>query len=83
MAHDVSTHVRKEMITIGVSNAIFNGLAAVSLAKGAEALPLWGLPASIALDIAATSMVLLFIVALIMIPLNRSKVRNGKAEAFQ
>ena len=83
MAHDVATHVRKEMITTGVSNAIFNGLAAVSLAKGAEALPLWGLPASIALDIAATSMVLLFIVALIMIPLNRSKVRSGKVEAFQ
>ncbi len=83
MTHDVVTHIRNEMITTGVSNAIFNGLFAVSLSKGAEAIAFWGLPESIALDITATSIILLFIVALILIPLNHSKVRKGKVEAFQ
>lgn len=82
MTHQIATHIRKEMTTTGVSNAIFNGLAAMALANEAEPLPLWGLPASIAVDIAATSMILLFIVALIVIPLNRSKVGKGKVAAF-
>jgi len=83
LAHDVATHIRNEMITTGVSNALFNGVIAMSLSKGVEVIALWGLPESIALDITATSMLLLFIVALIMIPLNHSKVRKGKVEAFE
>jgi hypothetical protein len=69
-------------MTNGISNAIFNGLAAWALLKNTEWMPLWGEP-GIAIDITATSAILLFIVTLIMIPLNRSKKRKGKAPGFQ
>lgn len=81
MSTDVATHIRKEVMTNGISNAIFNGLAAWFLLKSTEWMPMWGEP-SIAIDITATSVILLFIVTLIIIPLNRSKRRKGKAPKF-
>ena len=81
MSGDVAVHIRKEVITNGSSNAIFNGLAAWALLKDTEWMPMWGEP-SIAIDITATSAILLFIVTLILIPLNRSKKRKGKAPEF-
>lgn len=82
MSHDVSAHIRKEAITNGVTNAFFNGLAAWALLKGTEWMGMWS-NGGIAIDIAATSAILLFIVALILIPLNRSKHRKGKVAGFQ
>mgnify|MGYP006316643369 FL=1 len=81
MSGDVAAHIRKEVLTNGISNAVFNGLAAWALLKDTEWMPMWGEP-SIAVDITATSAILLFIVALILIPLNRSKRRKGKAPEF-
>jgi hypothetical protein len=82
MSGDIAAHIRKEVLTNGSSNAVFNGLAAWALLKDTEWMPMWGEP-SIAVDITATSAILLFIVALIMIPLNRSKKRKGKAPEFR
>lgn len=82
MSAEVATHIRKEVMTNGISNAVFNGLAAWFLLKSTEWMPMWGEP-SIAIDITATSAILLFIVTLIMIPLNRSKRRKGKAPDLQ
>ncbi len=81
MSGDVAVHIRKEVLTNGISNAVFNGLAAWALLKDTEWMPMWGEP-GIAVDITATSAILLFIVALILIPLNRSKRRKGKAPEF-
>ena len=81
MSADVAAHIRKEVMTNGFSNAIFNGLAAWALLKDTEWMPMWG-GTSIAIDITATAAILLFIVTLIIIPLNRSKKRKGKAPQF-
>ena len=78
MSQELSAHIRKEAITNGISNAIFNGLAAWFLLKDKPWLGMWD-GGGIAVDIAATAAILLFIVALILIPLNRSKRRKGKA----
>lgn len=81
MPGDVAVHIRKEVMTNGISNAVFNGLAAWALLKDTEWMPMWG-GTSIAIDITATAAILLFIVTLIIIPLNRSKKRKGKAPDF-
>lgn len=82
MAADVSRHIRKEAIVNGIANAIFNGVIAWLLLQDTGFMPFWG-GAGIAVDIAATAAILLFIVALIVIPLNRRQVRKGSLPAFQ
>lgn len=81
MTDDITGYIRKEALVNGVSNAVFNGLAAWYLLKNKEWMPVWG-NSGIAVDIVATAAILLFIVALILIPLNASKKRKGKAPAF-
>ena len=75
-------YIRREMLINGFSNAIFNGVIAWLLLKDTVWKPLWG-GSGIAVDMAATSALLLFIVALIIIPLNRSKARKGAVSEFQ
>lgn len=82
MSNDVSAHIRKEMMTNGISNAFFNGVIAWALLKGTEWMGMWS-AGGIAVDIAATAAILLFIVTLIIIPLNRSARRKGKVAAFE
>ncbi|TNF35814.1 MAG: hypothetical protein EP312_02850 [Gammaproteobacteria bacterium] len=82
MRQDVLTHLRKDITINGVSNAVFNGLAAWPTFKGIEALPFWGNP-GMALDIAATATILVFIVTLILVPVARMKRRKGKLPPFQ
>lgn len=82
MSQKLESHIRKEAITNGVTNALFNGVIAWYLLAGKGYMAMWS-GAGIAVDIAATAAILLFIVALIVIPLNRSKVRKGKLPAFQ
>lgn len=81
MSADVSRHIRKEAIVNGVTNAFFNGIIAWFLLKDSGFMPFGG-GAGIAVDIAATAAILLFIVALIVIPLNRRQVRKGTLPAF-
>ena len=69
-------HLKKEAWVGGVSNAIFNGLIAWLLLKSGPALA-WGGQHSFAVDIIATSFLLPLIVASIVIPLQRKKLRKG------
>ena len=74
-------HLRHEVLIGGVSNAIFNGLIAWLLLKSGPALA-WGGAHSFALDVIATALLLPPIVAMIVIPLQRSKLNKGKLQAI-
>lgn len=69
-------HLKKEAWISGVSNTTFNGIIAWLLLKSGPALA-WGGQHSFAVDIIATAFLLPLIVALIVIPLQRSKLRKG------
>ncbi|KAA1193307.1 hypothetical protein F0M18_05555 [Pseudohalioglobus sediminis] len=72
-------HLRHEVLVGGISNAVFNGLIAWLLLRSGPALAWWG-EHSFVMDIAATALLLPLIVALIVIPLQRSKLRKGKLQ---
>ncbi|MCB1732108.1 MAG: hypothetical protein H6991_08710 [Pseudomonadales bacterium] len=72
-------HLRHEVLIGGISNTIFNGLIAWLLLKSGPALA-WGGEHSFAVDVIATALLLPFIVALIVIPLQRSKLNKGKLQ---
>ncbi|PLW68776.1 hypothetical protein [Pseudohalioglobus lutimaris] len=74
-------HLRHEALIGGVSNAVFNGLIAWLLLRSGPALQ-WGGEHSFAIDIIATALLLPFIVALIVIPLQRSKLRKGRLQSI-
>jgi len=74
-----SAHIRREVLVCGISNAIFNGLSAWLLMKNGPELR-WGGEHSFVVDIIATGLLLPFIVALIVIPLQRSKLNKGKLQ---
>ena len=70
-------HIRHEILVGGISNAIFNGIIAWLLLRSGPALA-WDGDHSFAVDVIATAFILPFIVALIVIPLQRSKLNKGK-----
>ena len=72
-------HIKHEMLVGGISNTIFNGMIAWLLLKSGPALA-WGGDHSFAVDVIATAFILPFIVALIVIPLQRGKLNKGKLE---
>ena len=74
-------HIRHEILVGGISNMIFNGLIAWLLMKSGPALA-WGGDHSFAVDVIATGLLLPFIVALIVIPLQRGKLNKGKLQAI-
>jgi hypothetical protein len=74
-------HLKHEALVSGVSNAFFNGIIAWLLLRSGPALQ-WGGEHSFAVDIIATALLLPLIVALIVIPLQRSKLRKGKLQAI-
>ncbi|CAH0991331.1 hypothetical protein SIN8267_01434 [Sinobacterium norvegicum] len=82
MSHSVKSHITREVITNGVTNSFFNGVIAWMLLKEIETITLWQ-EHSIAIDMAATAAILLFILTVIIIPLNRSKLRKGKIIAAE
>jgi len=69
-------HIRKESITNGISNMLFNGVIAWLLLRSKGTLSLWG-EHSFGVDLIATAFLLLFIISLIVIPIHKKKVRNG------
>jgi hypothetical protein len=71
-----SSHLRREVLVSGISNAIINGLGVWWLKKDGPVLG-WEGANSFAVDIIATGLLLPFIVALIVIPLQRSKLNKG------
>jgi hypothetical protein len=76
MAADARQHLQHEVLVGGVSNAFFNGLVAWLLLKSGPALA-WGGEHSFAVDVIATALLLPLIVALIVMPLQRGKLRKG------
>jgi hypothetical protein len=72
-------HLQHEVLVCGVSNTIFNGLIAWLLLRSGSALG-WGGENSFVIDVIATALLLPLIVALIVIPLQRSKLNKGKLQ---
>jgi glucose-6-phosphate-specific signal transduction histidine kinase len=74
-------HLQHEAWVGGISNAFFNGIIAWLLLRSSPPLT-WGGEHSFAVDVIATALLLPLIVALIVIPLQRSKLRKGKLQSF-
>lgn len=70
-------YIKKEAITNGGSNVVFNGVIAFLLLKNTGPLQWFG-EHSFVIDIMATAFILPFIVALIVVPLQRRKLRLEK-----
>lgn len=79
MTDDSKSHLVHEVLVGGVSNTVFNGLIAWLMLKNGPPM-VWSGPHSFAVDIAATALLLPLIVALIVIPLQRKKLRAGKLQ---
>jgi hypothetical protein len=78
---DYKPYLTKEVTTNGLSNAFFNGLACWYLIKDKGDMPFWGAH-SFGVDILATAFILPWIVTLILVPLQKSKVRKGKVNTW-
>ena len=81
MAGSGREHIKHEVLVGGISNTVFNGLIAWLMIGGGPPLT-WGGEHSFVVDVVATALLLPFIVALIVIPLQRSKLRKGKLQAI-
>ncbi|MBB3046850.1 hypothetical protein FHR99_001086 [Litorivivens lipolytica] len=79
MSTQFAAQVRHEAVTNGITNCFFNGVIAWLLVRAKEAIPVWG-GHGLLVDFFATGLILLFIVTLIVVPLSRRKVRQGKLE---
>ncbi|MBW2273880.1 MAG: hypothetical protein JRG96_11455 [Deltaproteobacteria bacterium] len=77
MSAGIGAHIRRQAISNAFFNTLINGWVAWLLIKENPVLPLWGAP-SVAVDLVATGFLLPFIIALIVIPLNRRDLRKGK-----
>jgi hypothetical protein len=77
MHSTLARYIIKESSVNFVTNAFFNGLIAWLLLRGGPDLTMWG-EHSFAIDLMATAFILLLIVTLIVVPLQRRKVRSGK-----
>lgn len=73
MADSAHTHLKHEVLVGGISNTVFNGLIAWLLLRSGPDLGF----GNIAGDVIATALLLPFIVALIVIPLQRGKMNKG------
>ena len=74
-------YLRREITTNGLTNAFFNGVICWYLIKTKADLTWWG-DHSFAGDILATALILPWIVAMIVIPLQRRKVRKDKIQPW-
>ncbi len=77
MSDRAKAHLKHEVLVSGLSNTVFNGLIAWLLLRTGPALA-WSGEHSFVVDVFATALLLPLIVALIVIPLQRSKLRKGK-----
>ncbi|RLQ23546.1 hypothetical protein DWB85_03065 [Seongchinamella sediminis] len=82
MGSNVKAHLKHEMLVGGISNAIANGLIAWLILRGGPDLT-WSGQHSFVGDIVATAFLLPLIVALIVIPLQRRKLKSGKLQSMR
>ncbi|WP_372873883.1 hypothetical protein [Pseudomonas sp.] len=80
MSSDIAHIIRSERIISGLVNAAINGGLAWYLFKTKPLLLLWG-SEGFGVDLMATAFIMLFIVALIVVPIFRRKVRQGTISA--
>ncbi len=81
MSSNARQHLRHEALVGGLSNTLFNGLIAWLLLRSGPSLR-WDGDHSFVIDIFATALLLPLIVALIVIPLQRSKMKKGRLQAL-
>jgi hypothetical protein len=81
MSNWARQHLRHEVLVGGISNMVFNGIIAWLLLKGGPNQA-WQGSHSFVVDILATAFILPFIVALIVIPLQKSKLNKGKLQTM-
>ena len=79
---ETASYLRREALSNALFNTLINGWLAWLLLKEGPALRLWASP-SFGADLIATGFLLPFIVALIVIPLNRRAVRRGKVASLR
>ena len=72
-------HIRHEALVSGISNTVFNGVIAWLLLRRGPALR-WSGEHSFVIDLVATGFLLPLIVALIVIPLQRGKLKKGSLQ---
>ena len=77
MSTNPASHLKHEVLVGGISNLVFNALIAWLILRGGSNLT-WGGEHSFVGDLLATGLLLPFIVALIVIPLQRSKLKKGQ-----
>ncbi len=83
MDEKIFLYIRKESIANFFFNAVVNGIIAWFIGRSAETLVLWDGGTSFGKDIVATTFFLLTIVALVVVPLKKKSVRNGKVPAIE
>lgn len=81
MTDQAKSHLRHEAMVGGVSNTVFNGGIAYWLLKDGPPMS-WSGGSSFVVDIFATAFILPFIVALIVIPMQKRKLAKGKIAAM-
>lgn len=74
-------HIQREIVASVISNAVFNGVIAWFLFRRVSGLR-WDGEHSFAADMIATGLLLPLIVALIVIPLQRGKLRKGELQTI-
>ena len=73
MAQEITNYLKRECSVNGLTNAFFNGLICWMLIKNNGTITWWG-QHNFGYDILATGFILPFIVTLIVIPIQRSKM---------
>ena len=77
MDRTIHHHIRKESISNFLCNAVINGTIAWFIVRSKGIQTMWGGKHNFGEDIAITAFLLLWIIALIVIPLNKKKVQKG------
>ncbi len=82
MSKALRRHIRRETVVSFIINAIINGLLAWWLLKQKAMLSLWG-QEGFAVDLVVTGFIMLFLIASIVVPINRRKMTRGALPAHQ
>ena len=83
MDHEVQHHITKESIVNSICNGVLNGFITWLIIKSRGMQTIWGGEHNFSVDMAVTAFLILLIVSLIIIPINKGKVRKGKVPSVQ
>ena len=77
MDHEVQRHITKECIVNSICNGVLNGFITWLIIKSKGMQTIWGGEHNFSVDMAITAFLILLIVSLVIIPINKAKVRKG------